>query len=157
MLPNITLNNPLIMLISLKTVVVPLLLSVTAVDARCYGTGPQWNWSVGRSTAQQHVKNACHGWWNGNKFEKGALQDTYFKPNSESPNPATVCVNAVTNKVGGYHMVMQVTNYQNTGRTLSQKECEDGLISEVNSCEAGGESDKWGWKFRADVEYGWCK
>ena len=67
---------------------------------------------------------------------------------SESNLPATVCINANTNKVGGYHMILQVTNLQNNGRNLRQTECENGLMSEINSCPPGGQSDKWGWKFR---------
>lgn len=80
---------------------------------------------------------------------------------SESSLPATVCINAKTNKVGGYHMILQVTNLQNNGRNLPQTDCENGLMSEVNSCPAGGQSDKWGWKFRyvmltSDLEQSYC-
>ncbi|KAK0105662.1 hypothetical protein ONS95_004189 [Cadophora gregata] len=143
------------MLLKLTTVV-PLLLSITGVQAGYYSVGEQWGWTFGYETARQHVRNACHGYWEGSQFKNGAFQDTWFKSNSESSLPATVCINAVTNKVGGYHMVLQITNLQNNARTLSQTDCENGLMSEIDSCPAGGQSDKWGWRFRSDPNLGWC-
>lgn len=77
-----------------------------------------------------------------------SLPPTSIDHSSESSQPATVCINAVTQKAGGYHMILQITNLQNNGRTLSQTDCENGLISEIDNCPAGGQSDKWGWRFR---------
>jgi len=45
-------------------------------------------------------------------------------------------------------IILQVTNLQNYGRTLTSTECADGLLSEVYNCGSGSQSDKWGWRFR---------
>jgi hypothetical protein len=72
------------------------------------------------------------------------LRKTHFKGHNESPLPATVCVNLNDGK----KLIVQVTNMQDNGRNLSQDDCNGGLDSEVFNCLWGGESIKWGWKFR---------
>jgi hypothetical protein len=73
------------------------------------------------------------------------LQKVYFKSHSESPYPATVCVNLLDN----VKLIAQVTNTWDSGRTLSPDECNAGLDSEVFNCFFGGESTKNGWIFRS--------
>jgi hypothetical protein len=46
-------------------------------------------------------------------------------------------------------LIVQVTNMQDNGRNLPQDDCNGGLDSEVFNCFWGGESIKWGWKFRS--------
>jgi hypothetical protein len=159
-------------MVKVSSAIAALALAVSSVEAGCYGFGgPAGGASFsgftggGRSEERNHVKNMCKGYTDGNGYHRGALQDvsvqsvqqrsiqpanrflrkTYFKGHNESPLPATVCVNLNDNR----KLIVQVTNMQDNGRNLSQDDCNGGLDSEVFNCFWGGESIKWGWKFRS--------
>jgi hypothetical protein len=164
-------------MVQLSAAITALALAVSSVEASCYSSGNPAgvrNFSGitggGRSEERNHVKNMCKGYTDGSGFHRGALQDvsvqsvrqrsfqpanhflpkTYFKGHNESPLPATVCVNLNDNK----KLIVQVTNMQDNGRNLSQDECNGALDSEVFNCFWGGESIKWGWKFRSVLSSG---
>lgn len=114
---------------------IPIALALVAigVDATCYKSGSPF---YSKSQALYHAYRACYGWDEGGRHIKGALENVYFKPSTESKSPATVCVN----DSGNGHYIFQFTNLAREGQTLTGGNCWEPLTREINACDKGGES-----------------
>jgi hypothetical protein len=114
-------------------------INAEVATARCFS----WGWSFpDKAESREWVNHACRG--NGGMFTGN------FAPGQKK----SMCPQ--TKYSGGMKVKFEVQNLNNNqGFDLGNDDCYNRLVSEINSCNWGGESTVSGWYFRWDSLL-WC-
>lgn len=100
---------------------------ISTAAARCYQTGATWSEAGGKQAARDSLSGVC---------EK--LQGTY-KQNEER----SVCVDRTNRRYDFRVKYIGGDGY----RDISKRECEDGLVKEIDNCDRGGNTSYGNWRY----------